>query len=98
MNDSAITPKKFGHAAAWLILSIILFLMASISTVESLSVYYIQLACFATVSVACIVTGIAYALGKPWANILAKYLKWILGIYFIGSLLIFAMFVGFKSL
>ncbi len=98
MNETETKPRNYVRAAAWISLSPILFLMAAISTVESLAVYYAQLACFAIVSIAGLATGVGYALGKSWSYILAKYIKFIVIIYFVGCWLIMALLMGYKMI
>lgn len=90
--------KKYARATLWVFLSLILILMAGISTVESLTVYYTQLVVIAILSLLGIATGVGFALGRSWANVLAKYLKYVFVGYFAGSLLIIALLMGYKMI
>jgi len=85
--------KNYRSAALWILLSPLLFLMAAISTVEPLTTYYVQLACFGVVTLSGVVTGIGFIFGWPWVNISAKYLKGLIFIYFVGSLLLIGLFL-----
>lgn len=95
MNTEA---KNYRRAATWILLSPLLFIMAAISTVESLTTYYVQLVCFSIVSLAGISTGFGYAFGWSWANISAKYITWLVIIYFIGSWLLIALFLAYNKI
>lgn len=75
--------KKYGWI--WIVLSPILMLMASISTVESLTTYYIQLICFSVIAVIGFVAGVAALLKAGWAPYVLKYLSWLGFVYFSGS-------------
>ena len=73
----------------------LLLLMALISTVESLTTYYVQLAVFGLVTLVGMSVGIGYATGGSWAPKIARYLAWIICIYFIGSWVLIIAFVAF---
>ena len=90
--------KNYRRAATWIVLSPILFLMASISTVESITTYYVQLGCFSFVSLAGVATGLGFIFGWPWANISAKYIKWLVIIFFVGSWLLIAAFLLYNQI
>ena len=88
--------RNYGRAAKWILLSPLLFIMASISTVESLTTYYIQLVCFSIVSIAGIATGIGFIFGWPWANISAKYISRTVVVIFVGIPLLIVLFIAYK--
>lgn len=52
----------------WIILSPVIFLMAAISTVKSLTIYHVQLAVFSTVSLVGLVAGIGALFRQVWAG------------------------------
>ena len=93
-----IETKNYRRAALWVLLSPLLFLMASISTVESLTTYYVQLVCFSLVSLAGVATGVGFIFGWSWANISAKYIKWLVIIFFVGSWLLIAGFLLYNQI
>jgi hypothetical protein len=64
-----------------------LFLMAAISTVESLTTYYVQLAAFSTVALAGFVAGVGALFRYVWAGRSMLVLSWVGGAYFCGSAL-----------
>jgi hypothetical protein len=90
--------KNYRRAAMWILFSPILFIMAAISTVESLTTYYVQLACFSIVSITGIATGFGFIFGWFWANISAKYITWLVIIYFVGSWLLIAIFLLYNQI
>lgn len=90
--------KNYRRAATWILLSPLLFLMAAISTVESLTTYYVQLVCFSIVSIVGIATGFGFIFGWSWVNISAKYITWLVIIYFVGSLLLIALFLAYNKI
>ena len=69
---------------AWIVVSPIALLMALISTVESLNVYYVQIFCFGAWSAFGVVSGITRIVGAPWTNRLQSILSWIGFIFFWG--------------
>ena len=75
--------KKYGWI--WIIMSPILWLMAAISTVESITTYYIQLTIFSIVAIIGIACGIAALFQLSWAYIALKYLSWLSFFFFTGS-------------
>ncbi|MGC2457660.1 MAG: hypothetical protein WA435_06670 [Gallionellaceae bacterium] len=77
---------------AWIVVSPIALLMALISTVESLNVYYVQIFCFGAWSAFGVVSGIARIVGAPWTNRLQSILSWIGFIYFSGAGLVMALY------
>ena len=89
--------KHYGKAAGWIFAGPLLILMALISTVESLTTYYIQLAIFGFTALICMATGIGYIFGWPWVPLTAKYLAWALALIFIGIPVLVAMTIFFKS-
>ncbi len=81
----------------WILLSPLLFLMAVISTVESLSVYYVQLVCFGLISIAGILTGFGYIFSWPWVTISSRLITRVLVIYFVGSWILMALFFAYHE-
>jgi hypothetical protein len=67
---------------AWVLLSPLALLMALISTVESLTFFYIQVATFGTWAACGVVAGIARIATVPWAGRLQEILKWVALAYF----------------
>lgn len=90
--------KNYRRAAAWILLSPLLFFMAAISTVESLTTYYVQLVCFSIVSIAGIATGLGFIFGWPWSNASAKFIARLVIIYFVGSLVLIALFLAYSKI
>ena len=78
---------------AWILLSPIALLMALISTVESLTVYYVQLALFGLWAVAGMLSGIGTITSASWAVRLQTVLLWIAFTYFAGSGVLIAGYV-----
>ena len=75
--------KSFGWAT--LAFSPILFVMAAISTVQSLAVYYFQLAVFSAASAALIISGLSALLGLRWTTKGPVLLAGFGGIYFLNA-------------
>ncbi|WP_133174691.1 hypothetical protein [Candidatus Methylomirabilis limnetica] len=94
----ATKAKNYRRGATWVLLSPLLFVMAAISTVESLTTYYVQLVCFSIVSIAGVVTGVGFVFGWPWANISAKYIAGIVIVYFVCSWLLIALFLAYEMI
>jgi len=69
----------------WVILSPLLLLMALISTVDSLTTYYVQVVCFSLVAISGFIFGIAHIFNKPIARKVLGILSWLGFIYFAGS-------------
>jgi hypothetical protein len=69
----------------WVVLAPIIFGMAAISTVRSVSAYYAQLAAFSAVALAALVFGLSAAFGAVWARRGLLSLSWLGCIYFCGS-------------
>lgn len=90
--------KNYRRAAMWILLSPFLFIMAAISTVESLTTYYVQLICFSVASVVGIVTGMGFIFNWSWAEVTAKYLFWLIAIYFVGSWILIALLLVYKQI
>ena len=90
MAWSAEARKSFGWAA--LALSPILFLMAAISTVQSLVFYYFQLAVFSAASSAGIVCGVSALLGLRWTTKGKVLLLAFCGLYFLAAGIYIAIF------
>ncbi len=65
------------NAVLWLVLSPMVAVMALISTVESLTVYYAQVTCFGLWSVLGILAGIGGLLRQSWATTLQKGLGYV---------------------
>ena len=61
----------------WVLLSPIFLLMALISTVESLTFYYVQVAVVGAWAACGVVAGIARMASVPWAGRLQTVLLWI---------------------
>ena len=59
--------------------------MAAISTVESITTYYIQLTCFSIIAIIGLVSGIASLFQFNWAYVALKYLSWLSFIFFSGA-------------
>ncbi|MBI3607852.1 MAG: hypothetical protein HY207_07790 [Nitrospirae bacterium] len=73
----------------WVLLSPLALLMALISTVESLTVYYIQIALFGTWAACGVVAGLAGMASAPWSGRLKVVLLWIaFGYFFVCAVLI----------
>ncbi|CBE68551.1 MAG: hypothetical protein F9K13_03390 [Candidatus Methylomirabilis oxygeniifera] len=64
-------------AWTWICISPLLFVMAAISTVQSLTVYYVQLACFGAVAVMGLLGGIALLLGRPVGRKILSGVSWL---------------------
>lgn len=96
--DMTTESKNYRRAAAWIVLSPLLFLMAAISTVESLTTYYVQLVCFSIVSIMGIATGLGFIFGWSWSNISAKFIIGIVLIYFIGSWALIALILAYNKI
>jgi hypothetical protein len=62
--------------------------MAAISTVESMTTYYVQLAAFSTVALVGFVVGVEALFRRVWAGRSALVLSLVVGAYFCGSALI----------
>ncbi len=62
--------RKLGWV--WIIIGPILWLMAAISSVESLTFYYIQFACISSISIVGFVAGIASLIKLNWAYVTLK--------------------------
>jgi hypothetical protein len=75
--------KKYGWI--WIVISPVLFLMAAISSVESIATYYIQLLCFSIIAALGFVSGICALFQKNWAYKVLKILSWTGFIYFSGA-------------
>jgi hypothetical protein len=90
--------KNYRRAAAWVLLSPLLFFMAAISTVESLTTYYVQLVCFSIVSITGIATGLGFIFGWSWSNISAKIITRLVIIYFVGSWVLIALILAYNKI
>jgi hypothetical protein len=75
--------KKYGWI--WIILSPILWIMSAISSIQSITTYYVQLTCFSIVAILGLVSGIATLFQVKWAPNILKYLSWLGFIYFSGA-------------
>lgn len=73
--------------AIWIALAPIVFLMAALSTVESLTIYYVQLAAFSTVALVGFVAGVGALFRHIWAGRSMLVLSWVGGAYFCCSAL-----------
>jgi len=69
--------SKWMSGLSWVLLSPLFFLMALISTVESLTFYYVQVAVFGAWAACGVVAGIARMASVPWAGRLQAILVWI---------------------
>lgn len=76
---------------AWVLLSPLALLMALISTVESLTVYYIQVAVFGAWAACGVVAGITRMASVSWAGPLQVVLLWIAFAYFCASAVLIAV-------
>lgn len=83
MTWSPSARKSFGLAA--LAFCPLLFVMAAISTVHSLTTYYMQLAVFSAASCTCLVCGISALLGLRWTTKGPVLLATFGGLYFLGA-------------
>ena len=66
-----------GVAWTWICISPVLFVMAAISTVQSQTVYYVQLACIGATAVLGLVGGIALLLGRPVGRKILFGVSWL---------------------
>lgn len=66
----------------WIVLSPIALLMALISTVESLTVYYVQVALFGAWATCGMVSGIGQIASASWAPRIQTVLSWLAFAYF----------------
>ena len=66
----------------WVLLSPLALLMALISTVESLTVYYIQITLFGAWAACGVVAGLAGMASAPWSGRLKVVLLWVAFAYF----------------
>jgi hypothetical protein len=82
--------RSFGLAA--LAFSPILFLMAAISTVQSLVFYYFQLAVFSAASSTGLVCGVSALLGLRWTTKGRVLLLAFCGLYFVAAGIFIAIF------
>jgi hypothetical protein len=78
MSERTSTVKS---GVAWIVLSPIALLMALISTVGSLTVYYVQVALFGIWAVCGVISGIGKIAKARWASRLQIVLSWIAFIY-----------------
>ena len=69
--------SKWMSGLSWVLLSPLFFLMALISTVESLTFYYVQVAVFGAWAACGVVAGIARMASVSWAGRLQAILVWI---------------------
>ena len=92
------TYKSYLGAAAWIVLSPSLFLMAALSTVESLPLYYGQLVCFFVISILGMATGFGFIFQWSWAVTSAKVITRLVIMYFIISWALMAIFYVCKLL
>jgi hypothetical protein len=90
--------RYYGKAASWILLSPLLFLMAAISTVESLTTNYVQLVIFGLATLLGMATGIGYLFGWSWAAVTAKYLFWAIAFCFLGIPLLIAAFILWQTI
>ena len=81
--DQKSKQKKYGWI--WIIISPILLLMAAISTVESITTYYIQFVIISIIAIIGFVSGIATLFKYNWAYVALRYLSWISFVYYSGS-------------
>jgi hypothetical protein len=72
--------------------------MASISTLESITTYYIQLIIFSIVTLASLIVGVGYIAGISLAPRVTKYTLWLIGIYFVGSWALTLLFLAWQFL
>ena len=77
----------------WVVLAPIIFGMAAISTVQSISTYYTQLVIFSVVAIAALVFGLAAGFGARWSRRGLLVLSWLGCIYFCGSSLLMAAYM-----
>jgi hypothetical protein len=75
--------KKFGWI--WILISPVLLIMALISTVESLTTYYIQLTCIVIIAILGFVSGIFSLFNFNWAFSILRFNSWLGFIYFSGT-------------
>lgn len=85
------SPRKIGFI--WLLLSPFLFAMAAISTVESLTTYYIQLIAFGVVSVSGFISGIGLLFNRSWAIKLCFVVSSLGFIYFFGASILMLLYI-----
>jgi hypothetical protein len=78
---------------AWILLSPLALLMALISTVESLTVYYVQVALVGAWAASGIVAGIARIATVSWAGRLQRVLLWIAFAYFCVCAVLIAVYL-----
>ena len=84
--------KSFGLAT--LVISPILFVMAAISTVQSLTDYYFQLAVFSAASAALFISGFSALLGLRWTTKGPVLLAGFGGLYFLSAGVLIALFAS----
>lgn len=77
----------------WMLFSPITLLMALISSVESQTIYFVQVAAFGLWAVFGVVSGIGTVTGAPWAGRIQKVLKWAAFAYFTGCGLLLAGYI-----
>lgn len=88
--------KSLSKAAAWILFSPVLFLMAAISTVESETTYYVQLVIFGFATLVGVATGIAYIFGWAWGAVTGKYMLWTMAFVFVGIPILIGLTLLFK--
>lgn len=76
------------QGVTWICFAPIAVIMAMISTVSSLTTYYLQLVASSLVAVAGLSCGIGALFYRSWAARGLLVLTWIVGIYFVGAALL----------
>ena len=94
MNSQTSTWKS---GLAWVLLSPLALLTALISTVESLTVYYVQVAVFGASAACGVVAGIARMASVPWAGRMQVVLRWIAFACFCAWAVLIAVYSIFSS-
>ena len=87
--------RLFG--AVWIILGLIAFVMATISTVKSDAAYRFQLVLFSAVALLALVGGVGAIFRRVWAAYILLTLSWIAALYFFGSALAMALWPLFPD-
>jgi hypothetical protein len=87
--------RLFG--AVWIILGLIAFVMATISTVKSDAAYRVQLILFSAVALLALVGGVGAIFRRLWAAYILLTLSWVAALYFFGSALAMALWPLFPD-
>lgn len=88
------------YGLIWIIISPILWLMAAMSTVESITTYYIQLTCLSIIAFIGFVSGVALLFQIKWAYVVLKYLSWLCFLLFSGAgvlMIVYSVITIFKG-